>query len=123
MFGLHPYTRVYNIFVLHIIPSFPVLNIELVYSIYKRVLASSKALLKRFWTKKKPNFFVTSEMFRKWMQIIVSSRLFGNIFEGYRQNFVVNYILYITEPACDNLNAFQGANVMHPVSAELRQHC
>ena len=50
MFHLPRYTRVSNIFVSLNIPNFSVLRRKLVYSMYKRVLASSNSLARTLWT-------------------------------------------------------------------------
>ena len=70
MFHLPRYTRVSNIFVSLNIPNFSVLRRKLVYSMYKRVLASSKCLVR---TLLDSNFFVTSRIFKQWMQIRFSN--------------------------------------------------
>ena len=70
MFHLPQYTRVSNIFVSLNIPNFSVLRRKLVYSMYKRVLASSNSLVR---TLLDSNFFVTSRTFKRWMQILFSN--------------------------------------------------
>ena len=70
MFHLPRYTRVSNIFVSLNIPNFSVLRRKLVYSMYKRVLASSNSLVR---TLLDSNFFVTSRIFKQWMQILFSN--------------------------------------------------
>ena len=67
MFHLPRHTRVSNIFVKQNIPSFPVLRRKLVYSMYKRVLTSSNSLVQ---TLVNSNFFVSSKIFKKWMEIL-----------------------------------------------------
>ena len=52
------------------IPNFSVLRRKLVYSMYKRVLASSNSLVR---TLLDSNFFVTSRIFKQWMQILFSN--------------------------------------------------
>ena len=59
-----------NIFVSLNIPNFSVLRRKLVYSMYKRVLASSNSLVR---TLLDSNFFVTSRIFKQWMQILFSN--------------------------------------------------
>ena len=70
MFHLPRYTRVSNVFVSLKIPNFSVLRRKLVYSMYKRVLASSNSLVR---TLLDSNFFVTSRIFKQWMQILFSN--------------------------------------------------
>ena len=52
------------------LPNFSVLRRKLVYSMYKRVLASSNSLVR---TLLDSNFFVTSRIFKQWMQILFSN--------------------------------------------------
>ena len=70
MFHLPRHTRVSNIFVKQKIPSFPVLRRKLVYSMYKRVLTSSNSLVQALVDS---NFFVSSKIFKKWMEIFFNS--------------------------------------------------
>ena len=70
MFHLPQYTRVSNIFVSLNIPNFSVLRRKLVYSMYKRVLASSKQPCENTFGL---NFFVTSRIFKQLMQIRFSN--------------------------------------------------
>ena len=67
MFHLPRYTRVSNIFVSLNIPNFSVLRRKLVYSMYKRGLASSNSLVR---TLLDSNFFVISRIYKQWMQIL-----------------------------------------------------
>ena len=63
-------TRVSNIFVSLKIPNFSVLRRKLVYNMYKRVLASSDRLVRILLDS---NYFVTSRIFKQWMQILFSN--------------------------------------------------
>ena len=60
MFHLPQYTRVSDIFVPQNIPYFPALGRKIVYSMYKRVLASSNSLVQALVDS---NFFLTSKIF------------------------------------------------------------
>ena len=67
MFHLPRYTRLSNIFVSLNIPNFSVLRRKLAYSMYKRVLASLNSLVR---TLLDSNCFVTSRIYKQWMQIL-----------------------------------------------------